>query len=366
VSAPAATPPTTTPPAVSERSLLAVLGGPLRGQTQSIGVLLVMLALFVATGLHSDLFWGWPNVKVLLMNASFIGLAGVGTAILIITGNIDLSIGSVLGLTSVLAAIFATHMSVWLAFLCAIAVGGAIGAINGTVVWNVSTSPLIITLGALTLIRGIVYIVTDGQAMTGMPTSFTDFGNSEPLGLPTPVWLMLAATALGFGLMTWTKTGRHVYAIGGNKEASRAAGIRIRRIVIGAFLVNGLLVGLTGVLEASYYGSPDSTFGNGFELQVITGVIVGGVSFAGGEGGAVRALFGVLLLEVVSASVVSWGIDPNWANVITGSILIIAVSLDQIVHRQRERYQKAMAMREHLERVEEQRARLAGAGAPPA
>jgi ribose/xylose/arabinose/galactoside ABC-type transport system permease subunit len=300
------------------------------------------------------------------MNASFIGLAGVGTAILIITGNIDLSIGSVLGLTSVLAAIFATHMPVWLAFVCAILVGGAIGAINGLVVWNVSTSPLIITLGALTLIRGIVYIVTNGQAMTGMPASFTDFGNSEPLGLPTPVWLMLAATVLGFVFLAFTKTGRHVYAIGGNQEASRAAGIRIRRIVIGAFLVNGLLVGLTGVLEASFYGSPDSTFGNGFELQVITGVIVGGVSFAGGEGGALRALFGVLLLEVVSGAVVSWGIDPNWANVITGSILIIAVSLDQIVHRQRERYQKAMAMREHMERVEEQRARLDGAGAPHA
>ena len=186
-----------------------------------------------------------------------------------------------------------------------------IGAINGIVVWNVSTSPLIITLGSLTLLRGVVYIVTDGQAMTGMPNSFTDFGNSEPFGLPTPVWMMLAATAVGFVFLAWTKTGRHVYAIGGNLEASRAAGIRIRRIVIGAFLVNGLLVGLTGVLEASFYGSPDSTFGNGFELQVITGVIVGGVSFAGGEGGVVRALFGVLLLEVVSGAVVSLGHRPE-------------------------------------------------------
>lgn len=173
-------------PAPREGGLLAMLGGPLRGQTQSIGVLLVMLALFVATGLHSGLFWGWPNVKVLLMNASFIGLASVGTAVLIITGNIDLSIGSLLGLTSVLAAIFATHMSVPLAFVCAILVGGVIGALNGIVVWNVSTSPLIITLGSLTLLRGVVYIVTDGQAMTGMPNSFTDFGNSEPFGLPTP------------------------------------------------------------------------------------------------------------------------------------------------------------------------------------
>ena len=141
-----------------------------------------------------------------------------------------------LGLTAVLAAIFATHMPVYLAFALAILCGGALGAINGLIVWNVSTSPLIITLGMLTLLRGVIYIVTNGSAITGMPTSFVNFGNSRMFGLETPVWIMIAAALLGFAFLTYTVTGRHVFAIGGNKEASRAAGVKIRRIVIGAFI----------------------------------------------------------------------------------------------------------------------------------
>jgi ribose/xylose/arabinose/galactoside ABC-type transport system permease subunit len=348
----------TAPPPDGVRTLRE-LGTALRDQLQSMSVLGVMVAVFVITGLHSHLFWGADNIRVLAMNASFVMLAGVGTAILVISGNIDLSIGSMLGLCAVMAAIFSTHMPVALAFLLAVLFGGLLGLINGVIVWNVSTSPLIITLGGLTLLRGVIYVVTSGQAITGMPTNFVDFGNSEPLGIPTPVWIAIAASVLGFIFLATTTTGRHIYAIGGNRDASLAAGIRIRRIVIGAFLVNGLIIGLVGVLQASFYGAPDPTFGNGFELQVITAVIVGGVSFAGGEGGVLRAALGALLLETVSGSVVSFGIDPNYANIITGSILIIAVSADQIIHRQRERYRKAMAVRERARIVEEQRSRQA-------
>jgi rhamnose transport system permease protein len=353
-------------PADSARTLRE-MGAALREQMQSMGVLVVIIVLFIVTGLHSNLFWGADNIRVLAMNASFVMLAGVGTTILIISGNIDLSIGSMVGLTAVMAAIFANHMPVPLAFALAVVFGGVLGAINGLIVWNVSTSPLIITLGMLTLLRGVIYVVTSGQAITGMPENFVDFGNSEPFGIPTPVWIAVGASLLGFVFLATTTTGRHIYAIGGNKEASRAAGIRIRRIVIGAFLANGLIIGLVGVLQASFYGSPDPTFGNGFELQVITAVIVGGVSFAGGEGGVLRAALGALLLETVSGAVVSFGVDPNYANIITGSILIIAVSADQIIHRQRERYRKAMAVRERARIVEEQRAhQVSGRDAPDA
>jgi ribose transport system permease protein len=338
------------------RGLRGLLGRFAASSLQSVGVAVVLVILFVVTGLHSSLFWSVNNMRVVALDASFIGLVAVGTAILIITGNIDLSIGSMLGLVAVLAAIFAIHMPVWLAFLLAILVGGAIGAINGLIVWNVSTSPLIITLGMLTLLRGVVYIVTDGSSVTGMPASFVNFGNSKVFGVETPIWMMIIAAVLGFVFLTFTITGRHVFAIGGNKEASRAAGVRIRRIVIGAFIANGLIVGLAGVLEASYYGSPDPTFGNGFELQVITAVIVGGVSFQGGEGGVLRAVLGALLIETVGASVVSFGIYPSYADVFTGAILIAAVSFDQILHKQRERFQKSMAMRERARMIAERRA----------
>jgi ribose transport system permease protein len=256
----------------------------------------------------------------------------------------------------VLTAIFAIHMPVYLAFVLAVLCGGGLGAINGLIVWNVSTSPLIITLGMLTLLRGVIYIVTKGSAITGMPSNFVDFGNSKLFGLETPIWIMIAAALIGFAFLTFTVTGRHVFAIGGNREASRAAGVKIRRIVIGAFIVNGLIVGLAGVLTASFYGSPDPTFGNNFELQVITAVIVGGVSFQGGEGGVLRAVLGAILIAMIGGSVVSWGLDPAYANVFTGAILIFAVSADQILHRQRERFQKSMAMRERARFLAERRA----------
>jgi len=347
----------------SSTSRLTTLAGTLGAQTQAVGVVAVLVALFVVTGLHNHLFWGADNLKVLATNMSFVALSAVGMTVLMITGNIDLSIGSVVGLTAVLSAILARSMPVPLAMILGVLIGGAVGAINGVVVWNVSTSPLIITLGGLTLIRGLDDVITNGQAIAGMPASFQSLGNASPLGVPASVWFFLGAAVLGFIFLSFTKTGRHVYAIGGNKEASRSAGINVRRIVIGSFIATGLLVGLTGILEASYYGNPDNTFGVGFELQVITAVIVGGVSFAGGEGGVIRAMLGALLVQTVGGSVVSFNINPSYANVITGAILILAVSSDHIVHKQRERYQKALAMREQARIIEERR-RVAATGEP--
>jgi rhamnose transport system permease protein len=333
------------------------------GQVQAAGVLIAIIAIFVITGIHSNLFWGVNNLKVLAENMSFVALAGVGTAILIITGNVDLSIGSLLGFSALTSAMLAGVVPLPLAFVFGVLIGGAVGAINGLIVWNVSTSPIIITLGGLTLLRGVDTVISGGEAIQPSKAAFTSFGNATPLGLPMPVWIALGAAVVGFLFLTFTTTGRHIYAIGGNKEAARAAGIRVRRIVIGAFIFNGLLVGLVGVLEASLYGAPDDTFGLGFELQVVTAVIVGGVSFMGGEGGVARAMLGCLLLQVVAGAVVSWNIDPNYANIFTGAILIIAVSTDQIVHRQRERRQKALGMRDLARASSERRLRAeAGVG----
>jgi ribose/xylose/arabinose/galactoside ABC-type transport system permease subunit len=341
------------------------LVGVFRSQSQTLGVTVAVVSLFVVTGLHSHYFWQPNNIRVLAMNMSFIALASVGMAILIISGNVDLSIGSILGLSAVTAGMFAKDMPWPLAFVCGAAVGGLVGLANGILVWNISVSPLIITLGSMTLLRGLIYVVTRGEPVSGLPQHFIDFANKTPYGVPMPVWIAGVAVLLGFLFLTFTKSGRHIYAIGGNKEASRAAGIHVRRLVIGAFVVNGLLVGLAGALQASLYSAPDETFGTGFELQVITAVIVGGVSFAGGEGGVVRAIIGVALLETVSGAVVAFNIDPNYANILTGGILILAVAIDQIVHKNRERFQKAMAMREQARLADERRSAAGDGGIPP-
>jgi ribose/xylose/arabinose/galactoside ABC-type transport system permease subunit len=330
-----------------------------RDNVQASGVGILLVGLFVVTGLHSSLFLSVENLKVLAMNMAFVGIAGVGMALLIITANVDLSIGSVLGLTAVYAASFSKSLPVPVALVLAMLIGAGIGTVNGVVVWNVPTSPLIVTLGSMTFLQGVLYVVSGGAPVSNVPPRFTEFANSQPLGVPTPVWIFIGTAVLGFLFLTFTRTGRHCYAVGGNREASRAAGIKVRRIVIGVFAVNGLLVGLVGALEASLYGSPDQTYGNGFELQVITAVIVGGVSFMGGEGGIIRAMLGVALLTVVGGAIVSFGVDANYAYVVNGAILVAAVSVDTVVQRQRDRYQKTIGRRD-LARAEAEHAASEG------
>jgi ribose/xylose/arabinose/galactoside ABC-type transport system permease subunit len=168
-----------------------------------------------------------------------------------------------------------------------------------------------------------------------------------------PIIMMLIVVLVSAGVLGFTTIGRHLYAVGGNRQAAQAAGINVRRITIGAFIYGGLLAGLAGIIAASRFDAPDPTYGTGFELEVITGVLLGGVSFAGGEGSIFGAMLGVLALTLIDAGLVSLGIDPFYSDVVQGGLLILAVSFDQVAHVQRERYQKAMAMREQARALEE-------------
>jgi ribose/xylose/arabinose/galactoside ABC-type transport system permease subunit len=265
---------------------------------------------------------------------------------LIIGGNVDLSIGSLFGLSAVIATVVAKHASPPVAIAAGLATGLAIGWINGVLVWRIRISPIIITLGALTLLHGVVLLITNGYAITGVPASFGGLGQANLLGISTPVVIWGVLAALSYVILQRTTIGRHIFAIGGNREAAEGAGLRVRRIVLGCFAVNGLFVGLVGVLAASRYGSADPSFGIGFELDVITAVILGGVAFAGGEGSIGGVLLAVCFLGIVDSGVVSLGINPFYTDVIKGAVLIVAVALDQLSHEQRDRYQKRTAMRE--------------------
>jgi ribose/xylose/arabinose/galactoside ABC-type transport system permease subunit len=277
---------------------------------------------------------------------SFIGIAALSTTALIIGGNVDLSIGSLFALSGVTAALLGKHVDPALALLAGIALGAAVGWINGLLVWRIRISPIIITLGALTLLRGVVLLLTNGFAITGVPDSFGGFGQARPFGVPMPVVMLVILVPIAYIILQRTTIGRHVFAIGGNVEAAEAAGLKVRRIVLGSFAVNGLLVGLAGVLAASRFGSADPSFGVGFELDVITAVILGGVAFSGGEGGIGGVILAVALLGVVNSGLVSLGVDPYYTNVVKGGVLILAVAIDQLAHEQRERHQRRLAMRE--------------------
>ena len=331
------------------------LSGILRGKTRNLGLMIAIAAWVAFVSAKNPNFATVDNARVIGLNMAVTAIAAVGTAILVITGNIDLSIGSNFAMAAIFAAALSSDMPVPIAFLLAIGIAGLVGLFNGILCWKVPLSPIVITLGSLALFRGVVLVYTHGAPVTDTSSDFSDFGRALVYGVPMPIVVMLIVALLASIVLGFTTIGRHCYAVGGNKLAAQAAGVNVRRITIGAFVVGGLLVGLSGVLAASRFDAPDPTYGNGFELEVITGVLLGGVSFAGGEGSVFGAMLGVLALTLIDAGIVSIGIDPFYSDVVQGGLLILAVSFDQIAHVQRERYQKAMAMREQARHIEERR-----------
>jgi ribose transport system permease protein len=339
----------TSPTGQQSRRVARSLAGAILGRNAAL--LLALAAFLALLGLRTDHYLTFDNLRVVALEMTPIAIASVGTTVLMVTGNIDLSIGSNFALAAVTAAMLSLHTRPLIAMVVGVLVAAAVGLGNGLLVWRIKLSPLIVTLGSLTLVRAIVLLVTQGIPVDGIPGGFTAIGQARPLGIPTSVWVALSAALIAGAVLTTTTTGRHLYAIGGNREASEAAGIPVRALVLGAFCLNGALVGVAGVLVASRFGTADPTFGNGFELDVITAVILGGVAFAGGEGGVRGVILAVALLGVVNSGIIALGVNAYWAGFVKGGALIFAVALDQLVHEQRERYRRAMARRERLDEL---------------
>ena len=317
-----------------------------QGSGRNIGLALALVLALLILAIFSPRYFSFANFVVIALQMSFIGILALGTAMLIISGNVDLSIGAMYGLTAVIAAMLAKVVPAPLALLAGILLAGALGWLNGAMVWRVKLSPIIITLGSLTALRGVILLITNGAAVRGVPEPFTLLGQARPFDVPMPVWLLFGLALIIHFVLSKTTLGRYFYAIGGNREASEAAGLKVRSLVLGAFAVNGLIVGLSSVLAASRYGTASPSFGVGFEFDVITAVILGGVRFTGGEGNILGVMLAVALLGVINSGLVSLGVNPFWTEVVKGVALIVAVGLDQITHEQRQRRRTQLAMQE--------------------
>jgi ribose/xylose/arabinose/galactoside ABC-type transport system permease subunit len=311
------------------------------------GGLLASLALaLLGLAIANPSYMRWDNFVVVMLQMSFIGIAALGTAHLIIGGNVDLSVGSIYALCAVAAAMMSKTMPVALAIVAGIALGGLVGWLNGLLVWRVKMSPIIVTLGSLAIVRGFALLLTGGYAVRNVPHGFATIGQARPLGVPSPVWAIALCAAAAYVVLHKTTIGRYLFAIGGSPEGAAAAGIPVRRMILGTFAMNGAVVGLAGVLAASRFGSATPYFGAGFELDVITAVSLGGVAFKGGEGDVPGVILAVVLLGVMNSGLVSLGIDPHYTQIVKGGALLIAVLIDQITQERREAYRKSMALRD--------------------
>ena len=306
----------------------------------AIGVILVILAF------RDPNYFTVENLKVVALNSSSVAIASLGMAYLMIAGGIDLSIGSIFVAAGFVAGDLSIHTSPVLAVVGGLAVSGAIGLVNGLLVWRIRVSPIIVTLGTLTLIEGVVTVITQGQGVYGLHAGFLAIGQSSPLGVPTEIWVTIVLAIIAGIILSETTIGAHVYALGGNREASELAGVRVRRITLGLFVFSALAAGLAGIITSARFGVADINFGVDFNLNVITATILGGVAFTGGEGTIGGVILAVIFLNVVSSGLIASGVDPYYSDVITGPALVISVGLEQLTQERNDRIRRQIALAE--------------------
>jgi ribose/xylose/arabinose/galactoside ABC-type transport system permease subunit len=313
----------------------------------SLVILAAAIGLSVAAGSHVDPATGatvnnFLNAHTLLQmatDASGFAIMGVGATIVIISGGIDLSAGAVYALAGVVMAMVLRAagpldpaVTVLLGLTTCIAVSLACGVANGLMVVGLQVHPFIITLGTMWIVRGIAFVASHAESVL-VPQALTRVAKAS-LGLnptlsPVPLLAMLAVGTLGSVYLTRTVMGRHIFAVGGNAEASRFAGLPVQRIRLGVFVLSGLTAGAAAFLGASFYGSATSSDANGYELYVIASAVVGGASLTGGKGSAVSAMLGAMLIVLIRQAIRTLHLDQNYEWIIIGGAMIVAVVLDQ-------------------------------------
>ncbi|HXF60785.1 MAG TPA: ABC transporter permease [Caldilineaceae bacterium] len=287
----------------------------------------LLLLVIVLTALRPDFLSG-QSVSSILMDSSHLIVAAVGMTLVIVAGGIDISVGSMLAMCAVIGGLLAqSGVAPELAMLAIVLSGTLFGLINGSlVVWGGIPS-IIVSLGMLSILRGAVVLLTGGSWIQNLPQGFY-IGQRSVLGLPVPILVAVVVLAAAALWMRYSPLGRQVYAVGANREAARLTGINVKRIQLLTFTVNGTLVGLAALIFATRFSAIQTNAGVGFELQVITAAVVGGVSIMGGAGTVLGAALGGLLLNVISKGMIFLRVSAYWFLAVQGALILLAVVVD--------------------------------------
>jgi ribose transport system permease protein len=307
-------------------------------EVESGSVLVATIVLAVAIGILHPEFFAWSQIKDVLAQSVYVGILAAGMAFLISMREIDLSVGSVFGLSLIAAALLMRDgMNPWLAGAVGILLGGGMGLVNAILVQVIAIPAIVATLATLSMFRGLALALSDGQQVTGLPTqsSFFTFLGGDALGLPVSVWVLILTGAVLTVVLRLTPFGYRVRSIGSNPEAATFSGISIPRVRVQALVLMGLLGGLAGMMGLAFFQSGDPNVGTGFELQAIAAAIIGGTPLRGGSATVVGAMFGAILLGVVNSGLVYFNVPINWSAFATGAVILAAVSLDSLLRRRR-------------------------------
>ena len=298
-------------------------------QNEQAGLLLALILLCVVLSFLSPVFFTALNIKNVLRDAALVAIAGIGMVMVILLGEIDLSVGSVQAVAGIVAVVVLNSFSsVSVALAATLFAGACIGLINGLLITRAQINSLIATLGMMAILRGGAMVSTQAVSIQGAVDSFIEIGTGHLGPLPIPVLIAFLLLVLFFYVLHYTTFGRYVYAVGGNPQAARLSGLPVNRIRITVFVIAGLLAALSAFILASRLNSGQPNAGLGFELQVIAAVILGGISLTGGVGTLAGALIGILILTVLSNGLVLLNVSSFYHDIARGFVIILAVYLD--------------------------------------
>lgn len=293
---------------------------------------LILLVICIFATILSPSFLSVTNLFNVFKQITVAGVVGCGMTFVILTGGIDLSVGSILGLSGVLAAgVLESTGNPAFAIALALAVGVLCGAINGFFVSFCEIPPFISTLGMMTLLRGCVLVYTKGSPISIKSDAYKFFGKGAIAGIPVPVIILILLFLLAHYILTQTSYGRSIYAFGGNREAARLSGISTRFTEWMAYTINGLLCGIAGIILTARLGSAQSTSGTGIEMDAIAAVILGGTSLSGGVGFVLPTVVGAMIMGIIDNILTLMNVNPHATNIVKGAVILIAVLVDKKV-----------------------------------
>jgi ribose transport system permease protein len=303
-------------------------------------LLIVILMVMVYFATQNERFASLGNLRAVLIAAAPFALIALGQTIVILTGGIDLSVGSVIALGAMTAAWLSLRLppeQLWLAIAIAIAVGTLAGVINGLVIAYLDVPPFVATLGMLTAASGFAYVIGGGAPINGLPADFGIIANTKIFGFQLPVYVMIAFFIIMALVMRYSAFGLRVYAVGGNRTAAEVAGVNARRTLVQVYTLSGFLAGVSGVVLASRVISGPPNLGSGYELLAIAAVVIGGASLMGGRGTVWGTFLGLIIIQTLKNGLDIMVVPAYWQNVINGAVIISAVAVDVWANRRRTR-----------------------------
>jgi rhamnose transport system permease protein len=305
-------------------------------RVRELGIVGALALLIIVTGIIEPRFLEADSLRDLVRNAAIIAILAVGQTLVLVTRNVDLSVGSTLGLAAYFTGdLLSKHhgLPIIVVILLAMALGAACGVLNGVLVTFGQVPALVVTLGTLYVFRGIAFLWTNGRQVNAetLPDSFLNIGSGDTLKIPTIALIAFVVVLIVGWALRSLRSGRELYAIGSNPDAARLAGVRSGRRVFFAFVMCGALAGLGGALFTARYGTVDATAGTSYELMVISGAVVGGVAIFGGIGTVYGAALGAVLLGTITSALIVLKVDAFWQQAAIGALLLLAITFDRFV-----------------------------------